>query len=105
MTQANDAPTTSESADVLDLPDRKDAGKPRATPADEAGRLTAAIRNCDRGLVAIVMLLAFLLASFVARNSDFWLHLASGRLIVEGQASFGVDPFAYTTAGTYWVNH
>ena len=33
------------------------------------------------------------------------MHLASGRALVHGQASFGTDPFASTTAGVYWVNH
>ena len=33
------------------------------------------------------------------------MHLASGRALVHGQAPFGTDPFASTTAGVYWVNH
>jgi hypothetical protein len=48
---------------------------------------------------------AFLAASFTARNSDLWLHLAAGRLLAQGNYTFGVDPFAYTTEGSYWVNH
>jgi hypothetical protein len=46
-----------------------------------------------------------LLASTPARNSDLWLHLASGRLLAQGRFSWGTDPFASTTAGVFWVNH
>src|SRR5205807_4502835 len=53
----------------------------------------------------LVAALAFLLASTPARNSDLWLHLASGRSIVQGQTPRGTDPFASTTAGVFWVNH
>ena len=56
-------------------------------------------------LTAEVLLFAFIAASFAARNSDFWQHLAAGRLLAGGEYVFGVDPFAYTSAGTYWVNH
>jgi tetratricopeptide (TPR) repeat protein len=59
----------------------------------------------DGILAGAVVVLAFLAASFVARNSDLWQHLASGRLLLEGKYRFGVDPFAYTTEGIYWTNH
>jgi hypothetical protein len=59
----------------------------------------------DAVLVALVLGFAFLAASFVARNSDLWLHLAAGRLIAGGGYHFGSDPFAYTTADRYWANH
>jgi tetratricopeptide (TPR) repeat protein len=52
-----------------------------------------------------VLAFAFLAASFAVRNSDFWMHLASGRLLAGGNYHFGVDPFAYTTQGVYWANH
>ena len=52
-----------------------------------------------------VVLFAFLIASFAVRNSDFFQHIATGRLIAEGNYSFGHDPFSYTTEGTTWVNH
>jgi len=53
----------------------------------------------------LVLILAFLTASSLARNSDVWFHLATGRLLAERQFSFGTDPFAYTTEGVYWVCH
>jgi tetratricopeptide (TPR) repeat protein len=56
-------------------------------------------------LLVMVCALAFLLASTPARNSDLWLHLASGRALVRGQAERGIDPFASTTADAFWVNH
>src|SRR5947208_7394745 len=53
----------------------------------------------------LVAALAFLLASTPARNSDLWLHLASGRSLAQGQTPRGTDPFASTTTGVFWVNH
>jgi hypothetical protein len=59
----------------------------------------------DVALVVIVLALAFLLASFSVRNSDFWMQLATGRLIAQGKYQFGKDPFAWTTENVYWINH
>lgn len=52
-----------------------------------------------------VQALAFLLASFAVKNSDFWMHLASGRLLAEGHYEFGKDPFSYSGGDRTWVNH
>jgi tetratricopeptide (TPR) repeat protein len=52
----------------------------------------------------LVVLLAFFLGSFPARNSDAWLHLATGRALLQGTYHLGSDPFAYTTDGGAWVN-
>src|SRR5262245_55024633 len=62
-------------------------------------------RMLDPILGGLVLALAFLAASFAVRNSDFFLHLATGRLIAQGDYHFGADPFAYTTEGVYWANH
>jgi tetratricopeptide (TPR) repeat protein len=64
-------------------------------------------RPLRRFLVALALIFAFLAASFAIRNSDCWLHLATGRHIAQGHTEvlFGKDPFAYTTEGIYWVNH
>ncbi|HVS39529.1 MAG TPA: hypothetical protein VMS17_28485, partial [Gemmataceae bacterium] len=58
-------------------------------------------------LAVLVVAFAFLAASFVARNADIWLHMATGRLLAHGQYNpFGrTDPFAYTTAHVPWINH
>src|SRR5262245_42088236 len=61
-------------------------------------------RGLDFALSGVVLLFAFLVASFVAINHDLWLHLASGRLLARGEYRFGIDPFAYTTEGVYWAN-
>jgi tetratricopeptide (TPR) repeat protein len=82
--------------------------KPFEQPAEKETtpeRLAAEIRGIDVGLSALVFVLAFLLAAFTVRNSDFWLHLASGRLYASGHFSFGADPFSYTNANAYYVNH
>jgi tetratricopeptide (TPR) repeat protein len=59
----------------------------------------------DGILVGFVLVLAFLLGSFAVNNSDFWMHLAAGRLLSEGAYTLGADPFSYTTDGVTWVNH
>ena len=58
----------------------------------------------DLLLAGSVLLLAFLVSSFIVRNSDFWIHLAGGRLLAQRQFHFGVDPFDYTTQQVYWVH-
>jgi hypothetical protein len=75
---------------------------PRQTTPEE---LANEIRRLDWGMGLMVLVLAFLLASFAARNSDLWQHLAMGRLYAHGHFNFGVDPFTYTAGSTYWVNH
>ncbi|HLJ93014.1 MAG TPA: hypothetical protein VKU02_07465 [Gemmataceae bacterium] len=67
-------------------------------------QLAAEIARQDRVLVLVVLALAFLLASVAVRNSDFWMHLATGRLLAHGEYHFGVDPFSYTSTD-YWANH
>lgn len=61
-----------------------------------------AAARADAALTLLVLVVATLAASFVARNSDVWLHLAAGRLIWTRQFPFGTDPFA---AGGPWANH
>src|SRR5262245_32175940 len=53
----------------------------------------------------LVVTFAFFVASFPARNVDLWLHLATGRALVQGDYRFGTDPFSYTTGDSVWVNH
>ncbi len=61
-------------------------------------------RPFDTALAIVAVVLAFLLASFVARNSDLWRHLAAGRLVTQFQYPVGGDPFTYTAADRPWVN-
>jgi hypothetical protein len=76
----------------------KDPSVDRKMEQNQAGRRQLLVGGS-------VLLLAFVLAAFPARNTDLWLHLATGRALVEGTYHFGVDPFAYTTQDVYWVNH
>ncbi|QDU22572.1 hypothetical protein [Urbifossiella limnaea] len=61
--------------------------------------------GADTLLVALAVALAFLVASFAARNSDLWVHLAAGRMLTTGDYTPGTDPFSYTAADRPWVNH
>src|SRR5947209_15409150 len=78
---------------------------PPPAPATEVSATAQPRRWPDAVLAALVLTFAFLAASFAARNSDLWLHLATGRLLAHGDYTFGTDPFAYTTPGIYWANH
>src|SRR5947209_5401243 len=60
-------------------------------------RMAAQGAVLDRLMAGMCVVLAFLLGSFAARNTDFWLHLATGRHLASSGYQFGVDPFAYTT--------
>lgn len=59
----------------------------------------------DSLFVVLVVALAFLLGSFPARNSDLWLHLATGRALVDGSWRFGPDPFVAATTNEPLVAH
>jgi tetratricopeptide (TPR) repeat protein len=68
----------------------------------ESSRRSGRFAHGLRG--ALIFLLGLLLASFPARNSDLWRHLASGRALWTGDYHFGQDPFAQNTTARYWVN-
>src|SRR5438477_10198731 len=77
-----------------------------APPAPGGPRMRTAPSRWSIGVAAILaLLLACMLASFPARNSDVWRHLATGRALLSGTYTFGVDPFSYTTEGVAWVNY
>jgi hypothetical protein len=79
---------------------------PPPTPRPRDTRsLAIHLGTLDFVLVILSVAFAFLIALFPIANSDFWMHLASGRLLSEGKYTFGVDPFSYTTEGVYWANH
>ncbi len=59
----------------------------------------------DAVLVALVLAFAFLVASSPVTNADFFRQIATGRLLLQGDYHFGVDPFTYTSEGESWVNH
>lgn len=75
---------------------------PREATLPESGEpALAGVRNFS---TCLILILAFLLASAAARNSDLWLHLATGRALIGGDYAFGTEPFSYASADTYWVN-
>jgi hypothetical protein len=78
--------------------------KPPEVVHEEPG-LRRRLARIDAALWGLVLLLAFLLGSFAATNSDLWMHLALGRDLLAGSYHFGVDPYSFTTNGVYWVNH
>lgn len=51
------------------------------------------LARADLLLAVFVIVLAFLVASTAARNSDLFLHLATGRAIADGSYRFHGDPF------------
>jgi tetratricopeptide (TPR) repeat protein len=60
----------------------------------------------DKVLALLALGLVFFLASFPARNSDVWLHLASGKRMLAGEYfPGGHDPFSYTASDRVWVHH
>jgi hypothetical protein len=54
-------------------------------------------------LASFDLIQAFFMASTPASNSDFWLHLATGKALVEGSYEFGKEPFTLSENG-YWTN-
>ncbi|MDY3562126.1 hypothetical protein R5W23_003572 [Gemmata sp. JC673] len=74
------------------------AAKPLTWPAWYSG--------IDAALAGLVVAFAFAAASFVARNSDAWLHLAAGKRMFAGEyVPGGSDPLSYTAQGRTWINH
>jgi tetratricopeptide (TPR) repeat protein len=81
------------------------AARPPARPPESPERFARRCRVLDGLLVALVLLFAFLVASFAVYNSDFFRQLATGRLLAEGKYTFGADPFTWGSGDAYWVNH
>jgi hypothetical protein len=79
--------------------------KASRTKVFDAARSARSIARLDAILVGLLLLLAFVLALFAAPNTDFWMHLGAGKLLLQGQYQFGTDPFAHTTGDAVWVNH
>src|SRR5579875_2156308 len=69
------------------------------------GKRASGLGAIDKTLAILLCGLAFLLASTPARNSDLWLHLASGRWLSAQRLPDGTDPFSSPTQGVLWVNH
>lgn len=65
----------------------------------------AAFRILDLPNILVVVTLAVFVASFAVRNSDFWMHMAAGRLVAHGDFPFGSDPFSAIEPAPPWTNH
>src|SRR5262249_8652907 len=77
----------------------------RGRAQQEGVRFARMLGRIDLLMIPVVLALAFLMASFTARNFDLWQHLAVGKLVANGDYHFGQDPFSHATAGVYWANH
>lgn len=88
--------------ETIHLPEPKN--EPRAAGAADAD-LTDRFRLFDVVLVAVLALLGFFLASFQINNSDFWLHLATGRYLSQNFGGLYTDPFTFTAGNMLWVNN
>lgn len=93
-------------------PDAAVAPPPVSPPPDAPPQLPAKpvswpqwFAGADTTLAILAVGVAFLVASFAARNSDLWLHLAAGRMLTTGEYTPGSDPFSFTAADRAWVNH
>lgn len=84
------------------------AGTPQSgtpeTPKLAPQTLTRGARMRDVFCASAVVVFAFLLASFPARDSEVWFHLATGRAIAHGTAPLGAQPFLHTSDDHFWVN-
>jgi tetratricopeptide (TPR) repeat protein len=84
-------PTKSSETLLLDVPPRPQPLAP-LRPYPASGQEQPGGQRLWMFLLAV---LAFLLASSAARNSDVWMHLARGRWLVHGQFALGLtDPIA-----------
>jgi hypothetical protein len=84
-----------------------DQPQPAAVPDALIGSwLAEHIHYADVPYVVLVVVVAFLLGSFAANNTDIWQNLAAGRLLSEGKYSLGEDPFGTVILqeDPIWVN-
>ncbi len=85
------------------VPDRILLPPPTVAPP-EPPRASASVL-LDYALAAVVLGFAFLCGSFPARNSDLWLHLATGRdLTTRDSITSASIRYALNNQGVYWVN-
>jgi hypothetical protein len=88
-------------ADRVSLPPLAPESK-RIVDPEKARRRAKAVDGIQ---VFLVLTLAFLSASFPIRNGDLFMHMGTGKLLVEGKYKFGVDPFSVNPPDAAWVNH
>ena len=86
-----------------ETPETPQTPPPSAEPA--ASQTSGFFNGFDLILAAGLLLLAVAASSFAIRNSDFWMHLGTGRLIVAGDYEFGHAPFTYVGNDRHYTNH
>lgn len=100
-----DPPIESSTAPV-ETPPVPPSERPPATPPNvKLAAWPQWVKSVDAFLAFLTLILAFVVGSYIARNSDLWLHLASGRGLLNGTYTFGSDPFSHATGDRVWVNH
>ncbi|MFL5242266.1 MAG: hypothetical protein ACJ8FY_09175 [Gemmataceae bacterium] len=55
---------------------------------DSVGFYQTATRPAGMIVILLLSTFAFFLASFPARNTDIWMHMAAGRRLAQGEAPF-----------------
>ena len=98
---AGPAPVVIGSPEPVPIP----IGGPATAAAPKPAEWPAWFGGVDAALVVLAVALGFLAASFAARNSDLWLHIAAGKMLTTGEYHLGSDPFSYSAADRPWVNH
>jgi hypothetical protein len=103
----DEAPREPDPAAAAATPTPPPEPAPEPPPAPAARPATWPLwhAGADTTIVVLTVGLAFLVASFAARNSDLWLHLGAGKLLTTGEYRLGSDPFSFTAADRAWVNH
>ena len=102
---ASERPASSPLAEETPPLDATPPADPIPRPTEGTLKPSPFLKGFDVALAVGVLVLAFGLASFAVRNSDFWLHLGTGRSIAQGQYEFGKAPFTYSGTDRYWTNH
>jgi hypothetical protein len=97
------APPPVEASDTPASPEVPPA--PVERPPEKMARWPAWFAGADALMALLAIAVAFLAASFAARNSDLWVHLGAGRMLTTGEYKLGSDPFSYVGADRTWVNH
>lgn len=105
----DEQPNPAAAANGSPAPEAPRIPAPGAAPEPAAPKLAvwpAWYSGVDAALAGLVVALAFASASFTARNSDLWLHLAAGKRLFAGEyIPGGHDPLSYSAQDRTWVNH
>jgi hypothetical protein len=103
---AKPSPTEIQAEPSAGAPDESIPLPPRAVKRRVVSpeRLAAEARLLDRFIVGLVLIFSFLVGTFAIQNGPFWMHLATGRALMQGEYTFGDNPFSHPRTGE-WVNH